>query len=294
MLKTCSIGTCINVGSASFTGGTVVNALAYDSIHNFLYIGGNFTAVNIGVDIANTTGLAKYNGTVWSTLASNGASLAGGSTAVTGMALDGAGRLYISGTFTSAGGLVAPGLASWYGSSWYTAGSAAPAIYSIATNNFPSSSAMYPMFAVGPLGVYAYDATLIAPRATSFSVAAAGTNALLAYGDARTQMPMAKLFNGSSWSSTPTQVGGAPVTGRIWVSSSADASQNAYLWESNGAIYTKSSRSGAAALFSPPAAAWAFPNLAESIIDATSFVTAIFSAPAGSDGSAVVTGMPVP
>ena len=294
VLKKCSSGSCISVGPTSFSGGTFVNALAYDGSH--LYVGGNFSAVvSSGSNVPNTAGIAMYDSTntTWSGLVSSSAGL-GGSPNVTGLALDGGGRLYVSGSFTSAGGLPTPGLASWYSGAWYTAGSAALGITALATNRFSSTSTMYPLYGIGPLGVYAYDATLVGPRATAFSVAAAGTNAMLAYSDARTQMPMAKQFNGSSWTATSTQIGSAPVTGGIWAASSSDGTQNAVLWESSGSIFSKSNRASASVILTPPNTSWSFPNLAEAIVDGTSFVSAIFSGPPASDGSAVITGIGVP
>jgi hypothetical protein len=77
-----------------------------------LYAGGVFTVAG-GV---SARGIAKWNGTQWSSLGS-GLSAAALSLAVVGS------DLYVGGDFVSAGGLIVNGIAKWDGSTWSTLGS---------------------------------------------------------------------------------------------------------------------------------------------------------------------------
>src|SRR5260221_5984148 len=76
-----------------------------------LYICGSFSAV--GDVVAN--GLAKWDGTNWSTLASG---VNGYVSALVAVGND----VYAAGAFTTAGGLPATNIAKWDGSSWSTVG----------------------------------------------------------------------------------------------------------------------------------------------------------------------------
>jgi hypothetical protein len=83
-----------------------------------LYVGGEFTTA--GGLVAN--GIAKWNGSDWSTL---GSGMQGGfwsSPTVVALAVLG-GDLYAGGNFTSAGGSTANYIAKWNGSSWSELGS---------------------------------------------------------------------------------------------------------------------------------------------------------------------------
>jgi hypothetical protein len=84
-----------------------------------LYVGGLFTSAG-GVSASR---IAKWNGTSWSAL---GTGIGGGSSpAVLAMCVfdDGSGAaLYVAGNFTTAGGLSAPRIAKWNGTSWSSIG----------------------------------------------------------------------------------------------------------------------------------------------------------------------------
>src|SRR5579862_4907822 len=92
------------------TANGLVNASVADTNGN-VYVGGTFTI--IGTSFAN--GIAKWNGTNWSSL---GSGINGG--AVTCLALDSSGNLYAGGYFTNAGGLSANYVAKWNGTNWST------------------------------------------------------------------------------------------------------------------------------------------------------------------------------
>ena len=94
-----------------------VRQVVIDSLGR-VYAAGNFT--RIGNVLANR--IAMWDGTSWSPLGS-GMTSTSGTTTVAGLALDTAGNLYASGTFTHAGGTSANNIAMWNGSSWSALGS---------------------------------------------------------------------------------------------------------------------------------------------------------------------------
>jgi hypothetical protein len=100
--------------------GTLIYDMAF--VGDTLYVAGDFTNVN-GM-AAN--GLAKWNGTSWSSVGFNGLA--------TALAVDG-NNLYVGGAFTNpaAGGLTATNIAWWDGSAWHALGNGL-GIYS--GNNF--------------------------------------------------------------------------------------------------------------------------------------------------------------
>jgi hypothetical protein len=103
---------------AELTGGQYpsISALALDASGN-LYVGGGFDSVG-GVSATN---IAKWDGKAWSALSSG---VWGGYTlAVSALALDASGNLYVGGSFTNAGGLRANNIAKWSGGSWSALGS---------------------------------------------------------------------------------------------------------------------------------------------------------------------------
>ncbi len=91
-------------------------ALALDGSGN-LYAGGEFTTAG-GV---SANGIAMWDGTSWSAL---GSGIGGTSWPyVYALALDGSGKLYAGGEFTTAGGVSANRIAMWDGTSWSALGS---------------------------------------------------------------------------------------------------------------------------------------------------------------------------
>ena len=93
---------------------TVSSILATNGI---AYVGGRFTTAN-GTTVNRIT---KWNGATWSALGT-GATGTSASTSVNAIALRGS-NLYIAGTFTNAGSVVAAGIAKWDGTTWSTLGS---------------------------------------------------------------------------------------------------------------------------------------------------------------------------
>jgi hypothetical protein len=83
-------------------GVSIVSCIASDSNGN-VYIAGSFSFVG---DVA-ANGIAKWNGTSWSSLGS------GMDSQVVSLALDSSGNLYAGGNFTTAGGISANGVAKW-------------------------------------------------------------------------------------------------------------------------------------------------------------------------------------
>ncbi len=102
-------------------GGEVDALCAFDDGNGTaLYAGGNFSLAG-GVS-ANR--IAKWDGSAWSALGSGLSG--GGSTRVAALTVfdDGIGpALYVAGTFTSAGGVAATGIAKYDGSGWSALGS---------------------------------------------------------------------------------------------------------------------------------------------------------------------------
>jgi hypothetical protein len=102
---------------------------------NKLYVGGSFTQIGA----VGAARVARWNGLVWSPLGSGVADNGGGGEAKT---LRGIGsRLYVGGTFTTAGGAAAANIASWNGSAWSPlAGGAAGAVEKLAVYDDGSGS----------------------------------------------------------------------------------------------------------------------------------------------------------
>ena len=101
----------------SGVNGTVDAILVTNGI---VYVGGNFTTAG-GVTV---NGIAEWNGTSWSALGSGvtGYNNLTGSTSVNALTMNG-NILYVAGAFTNAGGVYAPGVAAWNGSTWTNVGS---------------------------------------------------------------------------------------------------------------------------------------------------------------------------
>lgn len=93
-----------------------VNALVVDPGSGILYAGGKFTASGDGA-LTNLGGLAKWDGTSWSAMAS-GVGVAGNA-GVESLMLDSQGRLYIAGQFTApAGATNGAHLVRWNGTAF--------------------------------------------------------------------------------------------------------------------------------------------------------------------------------
>lgn len=276
VMRSCNNASCTDVGTLA--GGEVFALASNGSI---VYAGGSFTSMN---SVAGTSRIAMFNGVSWTAL---GGGISG--TKVSSIAYDsvGTGKLYVAGNFSGAGGVNVTNLAtlSLSTGTWSSMGSTPMDIGSIVW----SAGADYPVAGIGSSGVFAFNNTLVAPRVSSFSVAAAGDSVLLAYGDGKTRAPFERQYVGGVWSSAAS-IGSAPVTGRIWASTSSDLSQRAYIWESYGSLSTSSTRTSAQTLTQPLTY---FPNLAELIVDAQTFVSMIFSEPLANDG-AIITGIAVP
>ncbi len=95
---------------------TNVSAMAFDT-NGVLYVGGSFTFAG-GSSIPR---IAKWNGATWSGLGT-GISGTTASASVSAITIRGT-DVYVAGTFTNAGGILAVGLAKWNGSSWSALGS---------------------------------------------------------------------------------------------------------------------------------------------------------------------------
>jgi hypothetical protein len=106
------------------------NVTALTSWHGNLYAGGRFLTAG-GI---SARGIAKWDGSVWSDVAggvSGGGSI-GHPTAVLAFASC-SNALYIGGTFTNAGGVLARNLARWDGTHWQAVGDGCPTtVYALA------------------------------------------------------------------------------------------------------------------------------------------------------------------
>jgi len=91
-----------------------VNAIAIKGSE--VYVGGTFTTAG-GL---NANRIAKWDGSTWSTLGSGANN--GVSDQVNAIAVAGNGDIYVGGSFTTAGGRSAKGIAKWDGSSWSEVG----------------------------------------------------------------------------------------------------------------------------------------------------------------------------
>ena len=109
-------------GNAAFDeNNDVIDALAVDGTN--LYVSGIFTDA---AGIAAADNVARWDGSDWSALGSNGAGNGAMNGAVLAVAVSGA-DLYAGGVFTDAAGIVAADyVARWNGSAWSALGPAAP------------------------------------------------------------------------------------------------------------------------------------------------------------------------
>ncbi|HQQ63603.1 MAG TPA: thrombospondin type 3 repeat-containing protein, partial [Pseudomonadales bacterium] len=98
-------------------GNAYVRALAVDGSGN-VYVGGDFTNVydGSGNAIANTSHIAKWNGSAWSAFGT------GINNNVFALTRDSSNNLYAGGSFTTAGGVAAASIAKWNGSAWSALG----------------------------------------------------------------------------------------------------------------------------------------------------------------------------
>jgi len=118
-----------------------VNSLTV--FNNDLYVGGSFTTAG-GVSADR---IAKWNGTTWSAL---GSGMAGSAPVVRALTVfnDGTGpALYAGGFFSTAGGVAAPGIAKWNGSTWSGLGSGMggtfPSVFALAVFDDGPGPALY-------------------------------------------------------------------------------------------------------------------------------------------------------
>jgi hypothetical protein len=107
----------LGLGIGAGDPNSFINSLACDNFGN-IYAGGTFT--NAGGVMASN--VAKWNGSAWSALGS-GISGSQYGTGVTSLACDSSGILYVSGSFSTAGGVAANNIAKWNGSAWSALGS---------------------------------------------------------------------------------------------------------------------------------------------------------------------------
>ena len=101
--------------SMAYYGGGGVYALATAS-NGDVYAGGNFIQAGGGT----ATNVAKWNGTVWSSLGTGAGNGVNG--AISALVVTGGGELYAGGGFTQAGGMLANGIAKWNGTVWSSLG----------------------------------------------------------------------------------------------------------------------------------------------------------------------------
>lgn len=114
-----------------------VTTIVFDSINNALYVGGPFTMVG---GISGTSAIAKWDITTstWSAL---GSGIVGTNDIVYSMALSSTGKLYVGGSFTSAGGVSVTNMAVWNTttSTWSAMGTGisggGPTVYSVSIDN---------------------------------------------------------------------------------------------------------------------------------------------------------------
>jgi stage V sporulation protein SpoVS len=98
-----------------------VNALAFTG--TTLYVGGKFTNVNnAGTVLPTADYIARWNGSQWSAIGSNGAGNGVFNQVVYALAVDGSGNLYAGGAFTNANSATADYVAKWNGVSWNALG----------------------------------------------------------------------------------------------------------------------------------------------------------------------------
>jgi cortical protein marker for cell polarity len=131
------------LGTGEATGiGSGVFSLAVDNSNN-LYAGHG--SVLMG-GVANTTGIAKWNGSAWSALSTG---ITGGTGSVSALVFGLDGYLYAGGNFTTAGGVAAASIAKWSGSAFsvlgagITGGSANVFALAVGANNIIYAGGSY-------------------------------------------------------------------------------------------------------------------------------------------------------
>jgi hypothetical protein len=99
-----------------------VNALAYDG--TWLYVGGKFTNVNnAGTTLPTADYIARWNGSQWSAMGSNGSGNGALNQVVYALAVDDSDNLYAGGAFTNAANsATADYVAKWDGANWNALG----------------------------------------------------------------------------------------------------------------------------------------------------------------------------
>ena len=116
-----SIWNALGTGLANGNDIGTANTISVDSYNN-IYVGGFFTSAGT---VANTSGIAKWNGSVWSALG-EGVNI-NLSTYVNTSAIDSSNNLYIGGNFTfvkqtNSTPITVNGIAKWDGTNWYALG----------------------------------------------------------------------------------------------------------------------------------------------------------------------------
>ena len=157
----------VGTGAANGVSGSVY-ALAVAS-NGDIYAGGGFaTAGGVAVN-----GVARWSGTAWSPLSS--ATAIGVNGYVSALALAANGNLYVGGSFTTAGGIAASGVAKWDGTAWSSLGTGG--------GNGVNGGSVYELALAGNGDVYAGGL---------FTRAGGGV------------MPCVARWNGTAWSSLGT------------------------------------------------------------------------------------------
>ncbi len=111
-----------------------------------LYVGGNFSSVGPSPGIPGTIGIARWDGTAWSSV---GGGLSNGDVRALAVFDDGTGpALYVGGTFTSAGGQTLNRIARWDGAQWTPLLVGAnngvnAAVYGLAVSNDDGAPSLY-------------------------------------------------------------------------------------------------------------------------------------------------------
>jgi RHS repeat-associated protein len=109
----------------SGTGTVQVNALA--PFGTALVAAGAFSKALIGGTSTTVNNIAAWNGTAWAKLGSGSSpGVSGGSSPAVQALAAFSGKLYVGGTFTSAGGVAVANIASWDGTNWAAVGSGLP------------------------------------------------------------------------------------------------------------------------------------------------------------------------
>jgi hypothetical protein len=126
------------LGSGMSGGPVFALAVFDDGGGPTLYAGGGFFAAG-GVAASN---IARWNGSAWSAL---GSGVGGGSVNALAVFDDGSGpALYVGGSFSSAGGVPATGIARWNGSAWSALGSGVGgSVFALAVHDDGGGLALY-------------------------------------------------------------------------------------------------------------------------------------------------------